>query len=333
MKIAPFKVKGFLEKPDTLGGVLIYGSDNSRVDFYVKQVVANLAKHSVQVMDFALVNKSPDLLLSELTNLSMFSDRKLIKLVNVQGNISKELKNVLDNNIGHHYIMMIANELPYGSATKNYMESSKLFAVVVCYKDNNSDLYDIISNHLKQNDIKYTSESINHLQYYFNHSRASLCSELEKLILYLGKRKDLKLSDIESCFATSGSNYATLDDLCFTIANKDISNFIRVSDILISHENFSPIALTRIVSNYFLRLQNVLLSQQSGMSEQEAINQLNPPLFFKQLQNFKFHLKKLHSLKLKNILKDLMNLEVMCKKTDLNHKMLFQHKISQMLVM
>lgn len=333
MKITPSKVKRFLEKPDALSGVLIYGSDNSRVDFYTREIIANLVGYSIQVMDFTVINKLPDLLLSELANISMFSDKRLIKLINVQGNISKELKNVLDHYMGSHYMMMIASELAYNSATKNYMESSKIFGVFACYKDSNSNLYDIISGYLKQNDIKYTNELIYHLQSYFNHSKVSIYPELEKLVLYLGNRKDLKLTDIESCFSISGNNYATLDSLCSAIANKDVNNFIRISDILIFHENFSSIALIRIISNYCLRLETVLLLKQSGIGEQEAIDQLNPPLFFKQLQNFKSHLTKLRLSELTKILESLINLEIICKKTDLDHKVLFQHKVSKVLSM
>ncbi len=272
MRVTPSKVKRFLEKPDALSGVLIHGSDNSRVDFYVQEIIANLGEYSVQVMDFAIVNKLPSLLFSELANVSMFTSKKLIKLINVSGGISKELKNVLDYNVSGHYVMMVASDLPYNSATKSYMESSKIFGVIACYKDSNSNLYDIISSYLKQNDIKCTNEIIYHLQSYFNHSKLPICSELEKLVLYLGERKDLKLTDIELCFSTSGNDYATLDDLCSAIASKDMLRFIRISDALISQENFSPIALIRIISNYFLRLENVLLSVQGGMSEQAAID-------------------------------------------------------------
>ncbi|WCR58281.1 DNA polymerase III subunit delta [Wolbachia endosymbiont of Ctenocephalides felis wCfeJ] len=327
MKVTPSKVKQFLAKPDTLSGVLIHGSDNNRVDFFVREIIASLDKYSVQVMDFAVVDKSPGLLLSELANGSLFTDKKLIKLINVSGSMSKELQDVLDCSTGGHYVMMVASDLPYNSAAKSYIENSKTFGAIACYKDSSSNLYDIISNYLKRNGIRYTSEIIYHLQSYFNHSKLPIYSELEKLVLYLGKRKDLKPADIELCLSTAGNDYVTLDNLCSAIANKDMVQFVKISDTLILQENFSPIALIRIISNYFLRLENVLLLIQSGMSEQAAIDQLNPPLFFKQLQSFKPHLKIFQLSELKKILKRLINLEVTCKKTDLDHRMIFQHTL------
>jgi DNA polymerase-3 subunit delta len=332
MKITPSKVKKFLERPEALSGVLLYGSDNSRIDFYVREIIANLSGYSLQVMDFATVNKSPSLLLSELANIAMFASKKLIKLINVSGGMTKELKSVLDCNLENsNYVILTAGELPYNSTTKSYIESSKNFGVIACYKDSKSNLYDIISGYLNQNKVKYTNEVIYHLQSYFNHSKLPIYSELEKLILYLGESKELKLVDVESCFSTSGNNYATLDNLCSVIASKDIARFIKISDTLIEQENFSPIALIRIISNYFLRLEVVSLLIQGGASEQAAIDQLSPPLFFKQLQSFKSHLKKLQLLEFKGILEKLINLEITCKKTDMNHKMLFEQRIFEVL--
>jgi DNA polymerase-3 subunit delta len=83
---------------------------------------------------------------------------------------------------------------------------------------------------------------------------------------------------------------------------------------LILQDNFSPIALIRIISNYFLHLENVLLSIQGRMNKQAAIEQLSPPLFFKQLQSFKSHLKNFQLSELEKILEKLLSLEVTCKK-------------------
>ncbi|WFW29488.1 MAG: hypothetical protein LJI21_01685 [Wolbachia endosymbiont of Menacanthus eurysternus] len=102
-------------------------------------------------------------------------------------------------------------------------------------------------------------------------------------------------------------------------------NFIKISDILISQENFSPIALIRVMSNYFLCLEKILLLIQSGISEHIAISQLDTPLLFKQLQNFKLHLKTFQLSKLKKILRTLIKLEIFCKKNNLDHKLIFQH--------
>ncbi|MDG7055957.1 MAG: DNA polymerase III subunit delta [Wolbachia endosymbiont of Meromenopon meropis] len=325
MKLISSKIKKFLEKPYALHGVLIYGNDNSRIDFFTRAIITSLIDYSIRIIDFTTVNKSPGLLLSELVNISMFTDKKIIKIINVSGNISQELKILLNQNTNRHFIMMIANDPLCNSEVKNYMESSKIFGVIACYKDIDSNLYDIISNYLKQNNVQYTSEAIYHLQYYFNHSKLFICSELKKLLLYLGERKNLNSSDVKLCFPIFNKDYVTLDNLCSAIVEKNTVDFIKISDILISQDNFSSIALIRIMLNYFLRIENALLLIQSGISEQAAINQVNPPLFFKQLQNFKFHLRSFQLIEVKSILERLIRLEILCKKTDLDCKMIFQH--------
>ncbi len=332
MKIIPSKINNFLNQPCTLNGALIYGNDSSKIDFYAKKLIANLSGHSLHIMDFTIVNKSPELLLSELVNISIFHKKKLIKLVNISSSISKELMQFIDNNVCNNYIVMVAGELPYNSTTRNYMEHSKLFGIISCYKDNDSHLHKIISDFLEQNCVTYTKDLIDHLQHYFNNSKAPICAELEKLLLYLGTKKELNLADITECFSTLGNSYTTLDNLCTAVANKDMASFIKISDVLINNENFSPVAIIRILSNYFLRLQTVLSLIDNGMDEHNAINQLKPPLFFKQLQNFKCHLKSLSYSELETILECLINSEITCKKINLDSKMLFQHMIFSLFI-
>ena len=326
MRITPLKVSSFLKKPNILSGVLIYGSDNNRIDLYTREVITNLPEYSVQIMDFTVVNKSPGILLSELANVSMFYSKKLIKLINAQGNISNELKNILEHYIKDHYIVIESSD---NSSLKNYMETSKLFGVILCYKNNNDNLHDYISNNLKQNGINYTNEMIQYLNSYFENNKVSVHLELEKLSLYLGQRKNITFDDIESCLLTSNSNYTTLDNLCAAVINKNIDQFMRISDTLISYENFQPIGLIRIISNYFLKLESVLMLMYHGMNEQDAINQLSPTLFFKQLQNFKSNLKKLSLCEVRKTLRKLIDCEITCKTIDLNNKMLFQQMLIQ----
>ncbi|MBV0899491.1 MAG: DNA polymerase III subunit delta [Wolbachia endosymbiont of Fragariocoptes setiger] len=326
MRITPLKINSFLKKPNVLSGVLIYGSDSNRIDLYTREVTINLPEYSVQIMDFTVVNKSPVILLSELANISMFCGKKLIKLINAQGNISNELKNILEHYTKDHYILISSSD---NSSLKSYMETSKFFGVILCYKDNNDDIYHHISNNLKQNGINCTNEMIQYLKSHFENNKVSIHLEFEKLSLYLGKRKDITFDDIESCLSSSNSNYTTLDSLCSAVINKNIDQFMRISDMMISYENFSPIGLIRVISNYFLKLESVLMSIHHGMDEQEAINQLNPALFFKQLQNFKSHLKKLSLCEVRKTLKKLINCEVACKTIDLDNKMLFQQMLIQ----
>ncbi|WFW29487.1 MAG: hypothetical protein LJI21_01680 [Wolbachia endosymbiont of Menacanthus eurysternus] len=202
MRITQSKIQKFLERPNLLKGVLIYGNDNSKIDFFIQKITSVLYEYSIQIVDFVTINKSPDLLFSELENISMFYNKKLIKLINVSGSISKEFKYLLNHIMNdNNYLIMIANNLPYKSTIRSYIENLKSFGTIACYKDSsNDDLYHILSNYLEQNKIKCTNEIIYHLQSYFNHSKLSMYSELKKLVLYLGKRKNLKSSDIELCF-------------------------------------------------------------------------------------------------------------------------------------
>ncbi len=332
MKISVLKINDFLKNPCLVQGVLIYGNDPGQIDFYTNSIVSIVNKNgefSIHKMEFSSVGKSPGLLFAELANISMFSKKKFILLTNVTENISEELKKILNNFVGDNYVLIIGKTI-LTQATRSYFENSKNFAVISCYKDNNNNLYDIILTHLKQNNISYTNEAIAQLQRYLSNS-FSFHLELEKLVIYLGHKKYIELEDIEQCLGFITYD-ATIDDVCSAIVDKNTNNFIKCSNTLMTYGNFSSIALLRIISKYFLRLNMVFNATKSGVNQQEAIKMLNPPLFFKQLQSFKRHIQNIDHFRIKIVLQKLLELEIICKQTDIDHKLIFQHNIVSMLL-
>ncbi|XGA08187.1 MAG: DNA polymerase III subunit delta [Wolbachia endosymbiont of Xenopsylla cheopis] len=330
MKITPFKIKEFLKSPNLVQGVLIHGNDSGQIDFYSKNIIDTLNKNeefSICKMEFCDVNKSPGLLFTELVNITIFNKKKLILLINATDKISEELKKILNNHIGNNYVLMIARAT---LAQRSYFENAKNLAVIGCYKDSNNNLCDIISAHLKQNNIKYTDEAIAELRHYLSNS-FSFYLELEKLTTYLGDKKHIELGDVEKCFGSKTYDVA-VDDLCSAIVQKNINDFIKYSNVLVAYSNFSSIALLRIISRYFMRLSTVLNAIKSGIDEQEAIKMLDPPLFFKQLPIFKKHVQDIDHLRVKAILQGLLELEIISKQTDVDSKLIFQHNIMSMLL-
>ncbi|GHM57915.1 MAG: hypothetical protein sL5_00120 [Candidatus Mesenet longicola] len=330
MKITSFKIKEFLKNPGSAQGVLLHGNDPGQIDFYSKNVTDTLNKNeefTICKMEFCDVNKSPGLLFTELANITIFNKKKLILLTNATDKISEELKKILNNHIGNNYVLMIAKAT---LAQRSYFENAKNLAVIGCYKDSNSNLCDIISTYLKQNNIRYTDEAIAELRHYLGNS-FSFYLELEKLITYLGDKKYVEIMDIKKCFGSKIYDVA-IDDLCSAIVEKNTSNFIEYSNIIMDCDNFSSIALLRIISRYFMRLSTVLNAMKSGIDEQEAIKMLDPPLFFKQLPIFKKHVQNMDHLRVKAILQGLLELEIISKQTDVDSKLIFQHNIMSMLL-
>lgn len=330
MKITPFKIKEFLKNPSSVQGTLIHGNDPGQIDFYSRNITDTLNKNeefTICKMEFNDVNKSPGMLFTELVNVTIFNKKKLILLANITDKISEELKKILSSHIGNNYVLMVAKAT---LAQRSYFENAKNLAVIGCYKDSNNNLCDIILTHLKQNNISYTDEAIAQLQRCLSNS-FSFYLELEKLITYLGDKKHVELSDVEKCLGSKTYDVA-IDDLCSAIVEKNTHNFIKHSSMLMAHDNFSSIALLRVISKYFMRLGAVLSAIENGIDEQQAIKMLDPPLFFKQLPIFKKHVQNIDYLRVKKILQRLLELEITSKQTDINNRLIFQHNIMSMLL-
>ncbi|UWI83302.1 DNA polymerase III subunit delta [Wolbachia endosymbiont of Howardula sp.] len=328
MKIISSQLRKVLYQPDAIRGIMIYGSNKSLIDCYIHQITSSLKEYSIQVMDFTIINKTPSVLLSTIRNKSIFTQKKIIKLINVKGEISTELKSVLEYNIGDDYLIFVAYDLAYHAKIKSYMEDSKIFGILNVSKNQNNNICDIIAVFLKQNDIQYTNMILNHLVSYFNNHDLSIYSELEKLVLYLGDQKDLNLLDIESCFLSYYNQYSNLNHLFSAIATRDISRLLIVTNTLVQQAHLSPMILTRVISNYFLYIENMLLLMQSGMNAYDASRYMILKLHYKYAWNLRAHIKNFQLSEVKWIVAKLINLEILYKNTSLEHHILFQQAMN-----
>ena len=66
---------------------------------------------------------------------------------------------------------------------------------------------------------------------------------------------------------------------------------------------------------YVQKLHLVKSNIQNGMTEQEAVSSLRPPIFFKQLPVFKRHLNEWSIKQLNKLINGLIKLEIECKTT------------------
>ena len=101
--------------------------------------------------------------------------------------------------------------------------------------------------------------------------RIGIYSELEKLITYVGERQFITEEDVINCF--TGNNKSNYDDIYFAFADKNTERFI-----LLLEQQLDPFLIVRSLSQYLIRLQQVLstpIENREGL-----IKNLKPPVFF-----------------------------------------------------
>ena len=332
MKITSSKLHSFFNNPQSFNNILIYGNDYGKINMYKEKIIKHIntnTEFSISNIDYPTVNKTPSILFIELTTISMFCKNKLIIIANGEKSISQELKHILNNNIGRNYVIITSGELSIDSSLRQYYDSSLNAASIGCYKDDNDNLAFIISDFLTQNKVQYNSITLQYLCSVLSQNCNALEPELQKLMLYIGNNKNLTTKDIQESLLTEIDPIS--EDLCTSIAEKNLENFTKLSNILLKNK-FTPIALIRILIKYFLRLEYLIRVVKEGESINQALKSIHPPIFFKSIPTIKKHISTISYFEVNNIIKKLVEIEIQCKKSDLNQEVIFKYYITAMII-
>ncbi|QXK93959.1 DNA polymerase III subunit delta [Neoehrlichia mikurensis] len=326
MKITSSKLQDFFHNPKMVRSTLLYGNDSCQINIYTKKIIDyinNNNDHSIIKIEFTKINKNPELLLSNLTTIPIFYSKQLIIITNVKEPINKDIINIINKHISeYNYIIIIAEELINFSPLKTYYDNSTKTASIRCYKNENEHLSYIIKDFLLTNKIECNHNVIQYMLAHFYNNESATLQELEKLLLYIGHKKTLVIEDIKKSLSTE--SHLALDHLYIAIIEKNITAFIKTTDILLQNK-FTPIALIRIITKYFMQLEYLSRQIQSGKTIKQAIQETHPPIFFKLVPTIKKHLTIIKYQKILDILAKLLKIEIQCKKSDSIQETVFKY--------
>jgi len=284
MKLGTKDIAGFLAAPlKRAKGTLIYGADEGmvreRAQIIVKAVLGD------QVDPFALVEldgdglkADPARLFDELYALSLMGGQRLVWVRNAHDGLGGMLEDLEESKLSA-YLLVTAEGLSPKSSLRSWFEHSDIFAALPCYADESRDLEGLISQHFRQAGVACDRESMHYLTSQLGNDRMVTRSELDKLVLYAGDAKRLTLADMEA--VTGGNAALGYDDMTRAVAGGDLKLLRRTLDMLFS-EGEQPVGLVRILLKHFEKLYTLQGHCEQGLSEEQAIAKLRPPVFFKQ---------------------------------------------------
>jgi len=300
--------------------VLFYG-ENLGMQNDFKETIKKL-NLNIKIVNFDQDDliKNKEYFFNEIFNFSLFEKKKIFFLNNVNDKILSIIENI-DQKIDQQKIYLFANLLDKKSKLRNFFEKSNKLAIIPCYLDNEISIKNIILNKLK--DFKGLSpENINLIIENCNYDRMKLNNELNKIILYF-KDKNLKKNELQSLLNIEmHDDFNALKDLAIkgdkTNTNKLLNNFIIDSD--------KSIYYLALLNQRFSRLSSIYELQKSTNIEQ-AINNVKPPIFWKEKPVFLEQLKKWDKKSVNKIQNNIYNLEIRIKTTSTIDKNLIIKKL------
>ncbi len=287
MKIPPIKIDAFLKNP-TSHHILIYGQDSGlikeRAKFLANSLMKNFGINEKLTFQCANLTQEIDLIYEKISNLSFFSPQPLIIIDDCSGLLSKSVKELIENSKDVPMIF-IAGDLPASSGWRKFFEDDEKKSAIACYPLEIPALKSYVLKKLAEENLKIEPQALDFFCQLVMGDFLRCKSDVEKLINYMqfSKNQIIDHSIIEK--SVSEPINEEIDDLCSHIISKESAEFGLIFNKLIK-SSVQHVTIIRFMLFYLQRLLIVSNAIENGLNENEALNLLKPPIFFKQKADF-----------------------------------------------
>ncbi len=282
--------------------ILFYGENLGLKDFFKRKIkFLNKSYKFINLVQDDII-QNQDFLFGEINNASLFEDKKIFFIDQINDKSLIVIEPVLKN-IYEHKIILFADLLEKKSKVRNFYEKSEKFHSIACYPDNEISLRKIVEKTLKDFEGLNTY-NINLILQTCNMERSKVYNEIDKIKLFfsdkkLDAEKLLKLLNVRE-----NENFDLLRDKAF-IGDKSSTNRLLGETIIDPDKN---IYYLNVINQRLIKLKEVRDKIQNNEIE-EVVNNLKPPVFWKDKPKLIMQAKKWSTKKATKMLNETFDLE------------------------
>ncbi|MGB0695716.1 MAG: DNA polymerase III subunit delta [Rhodospirillaceae bacterium] len=269
--------------PPSLSLFLFYGPDEglARERFQaVSKTLLGSPEDPFRVSELSLsdLKDDPSRLADEAAAIAFGGGRKVVKLRGGTDALAKPVAAFLDHPMGDGLILILAGDLPARSSLRKAVEASDHAAAIPCYSDGQKDLHGVIQDSMAQAGLRIEPDAIDVLMDHLGSDRGITRSELDKLALYAQGSKTVTVDDVMLCVGDTSA--LSIDRMIHATAEGTTAEALGLCDRLLG-EGTSVVTILRAFSRHFLKLHWLSGQTQSGNTPDQAVDRLQPRVFFK----------------------------------------------------
>ena len=219
--------------------------------------------------------------------------------------IRKEIISMISKETYKDIIVVLkCHQLSPRSPLRSFFEKNSYSISVACYEESGSEKKAYISNVLQKEGLKVSETLINLLTNNLSNQRLEIKGELEKIIILHKTEPEKKFMCNTFSFISDSLNE---DDsrFIFSLASKEKKGFVKNFNKFTDYGSDNIKLITYLLEHFF-RLLVIKIKMYEGIEVSNAIKQLKPPIFFKNLPMFKQQLKMFSISELKFVIKKLL---------------------------
>ena len=287
--------------------ILFYGENQGLKEEFKKNIKeANKNNEKLNLLQDEII-KNENLLINEISNKSLFNNKKIIFIDQVNEKILNIIEKMAED-VSDEKIVIFAGNLDKKSKLRSYFEKSKLCGVVACYQDNEITIKKIITN--KLSDYQgLSTQVINFIIQNTGLDRSKVNNEIEK---------------IKSCFLEKKINLEKIDLLLNIKTNDDFNklkdealkgNKIKTNKLLADtvFEPESNIYYLNSINQRINKLYEIEKMKQNNSNTETLVSSLKPPIFWKDKPVLIEQTNKWNENKIKKALEKIYTVELQIK--------------------
>jgi DNA polymerase-3 subunit delta len=321
--------------PQGLRGALVYGPNQSLADEVAASLKRALLPNGADDFSFVVISsddlkQNPARITEELSSFGFFAAKKVLLVKDAGDGQSRALQEALDAPDAGHFIILQSENLTPKSSLRALAEKSPLIASLPCYEMSGATLARFVQDKFRAADVTLDRDALSILLDKLGTDTSMLNGIIQQLIDYVGGDKPvIRAADVEALLVDQAEQ--ALDDAVQAALDRDLPRFDRVLNSLYE-SGTSLVAVLRALQQYFYKLRTAQASMKSGASQDEALNKIRPPLFFKIKPLFIKHLRGWNLVMIDRALRELLYLESQCKKTGTPELALVQQRLNMMML-
>lgn len=284
------QIEKYLKKPDdAVKCWIIYGSNEGLMSEYVKKITTSISPDmydpfQVVYLTGEAVNADIGMLVGEYNSRSLMGGQRVIVIKDADNNLTKNLKAIFEDTKSDTLVIAYSLNLNKKSSLVKLGEENPNFALVACYEDRDEDIYASARSIFIENGLTINNEALQVLCARLSNDRKSNLSEIDKLITYMGSKKNITTEDIREVISDSSS--LSSDDVCFSAASGIKDKTLQAYQKLLNEGVDSSMVLRAMVY-HFNRLLSCMAIMEQGESLDRAVMKLVPRIIFFRETSFK----------------------------------------------
>ena len=294
---------------------LLYGENEGYKNEVIKKYFEKIYPNSIYRHDENQILDDKDKFLNGLLSKSFFDIKKLIIISRVSDKIVDFIEEIISKNIKDITIILSAKILEKKSKLRNFFEKEKKIICVPFYADSNQTLNSIVLKFFKEKKISISQQTINLLIERCRGNRENLNNELEKIENFSKSEKKINSDDIlKLTNLAENYNVNELTDNCL------VKNIKKTTNIL-NENHYSTedcILITRTLLIKAKRLLKIQEEINSSKNIEEVVANFKPPIFWKDKEIVKKQIANWPLKKIKNMITNINNIELLIKKNSIN---------------